>query len=62
MFLLKPGRDRCERCRSATDKAGYQVTDDRQGTGQERRFLCIDHLHAALREGLIPLRVVGAES
>ena len=62
MVLLRPDRDRCEMCRSAMDKAGYQVIEDQQGTGQQRRFLCIEHLQAALREGLIPLRVVGSES
>jgi hypothetical protein len=59
MLLLRSGRDRCQRCRSAMDKAGYFVIDDQHGTWQ---FFCIDHLMAALREGLVPLRVVGSKS
>jgi len=57
MILLRPDRDCCERCRSAMEKAGYFVIDDQQGT---RVFYCIDHLMAALREGLIPRRVAGS--
>jgi hypothetical protein len=60
MLLLRPGRDRCERCRSAMDKAGYVVIDDQHET--QRFFLCIEHLQAALREGLTSLRTVGSES
>ena len=55
MTLLKPGSDLCEQCRSSIERAGYFVTDDRQGT---RVFYCIDHLMAALRQGVLPLRTV----
>jgi hypothetical protein len=42
------------------DKAGYFVIDDQHET--QRFFLCIEHLQAALREGLTSLRCVGSES
>jgi hypothetical protein len=40
------------------DKPGYHVVEEAKGP---RRFLCEQHIIAALREGLIPLRVVARE-
>ena len=57
--VLTPGRDVCERCRSSLEKAGYFVSNDGQGT---RVFYCLEHMVAALREGLTSLRVVGSEA
>lgn len=57
MTVLKPGRSVCKDRPSPVEKEGYFVViDDRQAT---RVFFCREHLMAALRQRLIPLRTVG---
>jgi hypothetical protein len=61
VILLSPGRDACEQCRSSVERAGYWIVvgDD---PGDKKQFLCSHHVQSALREGLVPRRVISSVS
>ena len=58
MTLLNPDRDSCDACPSNIEQAGFRVVEEKTAT---RRFLCQEHLFAALRELLIPSRIIVRE-